>query len=283
MPFKQTWYIQDHVVKVEFWGILTIEDVVKSFNVSGKFLIESQAHSVHFIHDWTKLEHIPTNFREIRNRVDFNQNPAFGKLGSVLIYGAGQASLKTVGDLIFQMFQIRTHMTDKLESALAYLQQQEPHLQSLLHQKVLTHVKWQLQGHILYSHHPHSAEDITLRNQNALKLILAEGKPPAVHMLIDFSLIEGSEYPKDVRELLRISTSSPEFQEARDNLIHHPLFGWVVVFGVQNPNVNVSGKIIAQKYSYKRKEVDTLKEAISFLKHIDPNISNVVSKQVDST
>jgi|GEM_PF-664164 len=282
MPFKQTWYIKDHVVKVEFWGALTIDEVVKSFHVSGKFLIESHAQRVHFIYDWHNLEHFPTNFREIRQAVDFSLNPALGKLGAVAIYGAKQHTLRSVGDLLFQLFQIRTHMADDLESALAYLEQLDSRLKPLLNQKIVNSVRWYLKGHILSCYNLHTADDIMIRNQNAFNLIMAEGKPPSVHLLIDYSLPEESDTPTDIRKLVRFSTSSPEFQEARDNLIGHPLFGWVVAFGIHNPNFNVTGKIIAQKYGYKRKEVDTLEDAIAFLKQIDSNITHVMSKQVDS-
>lgn len=282
MPFRQSWYIQDHVVKVEFWGSLTIEDLIKSFDVSGKFLIESHAPRIHFIYDWSELEHFPTNFKEIRQGIDFNQNPAFGKLGLVVIISTKQYPLKAVGDLIFQIFQIRTYTTDTLESALIYLQQRDSFLKPLLHQKILSHVRWHLKGHVLYCHHADTADDIMIRNQNALNLIQTDGKLPAVHMLIDFSLTEDADYTKDIRELLRFSTSSPEFQKARDALIRHPLFGWVVVFGIKSENVNMGGKIVAQKFSYKRKDVDTIDDAMAFLKQIDSNVAHLLGKQVDS-
>jgi hypothetical protein len=275
MPFKQTWYIQDHVVKVEFWGVLKIEDVVQSFNVFGQFLNESNAQRVHFVHDWSKLEKFPANFSSIHKAIDLSQNSSLEKLGSVIIYGA-QHHLRAVGDLMFQLLHIRIHITEDFESALSFLQKQDPYLKSILDHKISTDVKWHIQGYILYCYNVHTADDIKARNQNALKLIEAEGKPPYVHMLIDFSLPEDPNYSANVRELVRFSTSSQEFQDARDKLIRHPLFGWVVAFNVQNLNSTVSGKIIAQKYGYKRKDVDTLEDAIVFLKQVDPTINKIL-------
>jgi len=276
MPFHQEWLIPERIVKVSFWGNLTVEEIANSFKVSGKFLMESQATRVHFVHDWSRLKTFPTNLSQIRNATNFGENPAMNKLGWVVVYGVKQKLLRFIGDLTFQLFQIRTHMTDDFDSALKFLHQQDA---TLVSEKKSTDVSWYLKGHILYCYDVITDEDMTLRNQNALNLIEQDGKPPYVHMLIDFSSTASDTYESDVRDLVRRSLSSKEFADARDNLIRHPLFGWVVVFQVHNRNINVGGKIVAMKYNYKRKEVATLTEAVEFLKQIDPHVASLLQLQ----
>jgi len=273
MPFQQEWLIPDRVVKVVFSGELTVEEIARSFMISGKFLMESQAERVHFIHDWSQLEKFPTNLSQIRSATDFGDNPFMNKLGWVVVFGVRHKILRFVGDITFQLFHIRTHMTDDMETSLAFLHQQDPTLQK---PQDFTKADWYLKGHILHCYDVLTADEMTQRNRNALQLLEKEGKPPAVHMIIDFSSTDVDNYEADVRELVRRSTSSREFADARDNLIRHPLFGWVVVFGVHNRNINVGGKIVSMKYSYKRKEVNTISEAAAFLKQIDPNVAKLL-------
>ena len=276
MPFHQEWFIPNRIVKVTFSGNLSIEEIAKSFMVSGKFLLESDADRVHFIHDWSQLETFPTNLSHIRNATSIRNNPALHKLGWVVIFGARDKLMRFVGDLTFQLFRIHTHMTEDLDSALEFLYR---HDNTLEKPNTFTDVRWYLQGHILYCHDVLNAEEMTQRNTNALKLLEEEGQPPYVHMLIDFASTNTDEFDADVRDLVRRSTSSQEFEDARDNLVRHPLFGWVVVFNIHSRNINVGGKIVATKYNYKRKEVNSLQEAIEFLKQVDPHIAMTLNRQ----
>lgn len=278
MPFHQEWFVPNRIVKVTFSGNLTPEEIGKSFTVSGKFLLESDAERVHFIHDWSQLENFPTNISLIRNAVNVGDTPSRSKLGWVVIFGARQPLLRFVGDLVFQLFRIRTHMTDNFATALEFLYQQDLTLKK---QNNFTDVRWYLKGHILYCQDVFNAEEMTRRNTNALNLLESEGKPPYVHMLIDFASTNTADFDADVRELVRRSTSSKAFADARDKLVRHPLFGWVVVFNIHDRNINAGGKIVAMQYNYKRKEVDSLPEAINFLKQVDPNIASIFSTQSD--
>lgn len=279
MPFHQEWLIPERVVKVTFTGTLTVEEIAKSFRVSSGFLLQSRAERVHFIHDWSRLEKFPMNLSQIRNSINIADNPFADKLGWVVVFGVRHTVLRFVGDLTFQLFQIRTHMTDDMDSALEFLYKQDTTLQS---QEKNTDVKWYLKGHILYCKDVLTADEMIERNTNALELLEQDGKPPYVHMLIDFASTNIENYDLNVRELVRRSTSSQAFANARDNLIQHPLFGWVIVFNVHNRNINVSGKIVSMKYNYKRKEVNSLPEAIDFLKQVDPNITIALQTQPHS-
>ncbi len=274
MPFHQEWLITDQVVRVVFTGQLTIEDIAKSFMVSGKFIAESEAKRVHFIHDWTQLDGFPTNLNQIRSSTEMDENPYADRLGWVVIFGAQGKILRFLGDIVFQLYQIRTHMTSNLDEAIAFLEKQDP---TLVKSPKLTEVEWYLEGHIIKCFDVVPEEDMIQRNRNVLKLIEAEGKPPHVHMLIDFSSSNSKDYALDVRQLVRRSTYSIDFANTRDELLRHPLFGWVVVYGVHSNNINVSGKIISMKYNYKRKEVTTIQEAIDFLKRVDSNIAKLLS------
>lgn len=281
MPFKQTWYTHDHIVKVDLYGEITAAEIAQSFQVSRKFLQDSTADRVHFIHDWSGITSFPTNPLEIRRALNRPYNTKSDKLGWVVIYGVEKELLRFIGELTFQFFQIHSHMTDTLDSALEFLTQQYPTLKPFLDERSLTEVHWHIQGHVLYCRGVFTADQMFIRNLNSFQLIEREGKPPYVHMLIDYTTTDIKDYSSNLRELVRWSNSSPEFQAARDNLLKHPLFGWVVSVGGHSRNIKISGKILSSRYNYKRKEVDTLDEALTFLKQVDSNIARILQFSSD--
>lgn len=280
MPFHQEWLMPDGIVKVTFWGDLTAEEIAKSFSVSGQFLAKSQASRVHFVHDWSQLTSFPTNLSQIRDATDFGENLFRERLGWVVVYGVQHKLLRFVGDITFQLFQIRTHMTQDLDTALDFLYEQDKALQK---NRSFTDVSWYLKGHILYCYDVLDSSEMILRNQNALKLLEQDGKRPFVHMMIDFSSTKSESHSTDIRDVVRRSAPSITFAQARNNLIQHPLFGWVVVFNVHNPNINVGGKIVATRYNYKRKEVSTLVDAITFIKQVDPHVASILDSNPSNT
>lgn len=277
MPFKQAWYIEDRIVKVELYGDLTAEEIAESFMVSGEFLIEAGEHRIHFIHDWAQIKSYPTNLHDIHHLLNSSMSGVSDNLGWVVIYGAETKLLRFIGDLTFQRFQIRTHKTDDFDSALAFLQQQDPSLKTAISQKPLMDVTWYLPGHIIYCHDLIDPDAMMQRNLNAYALLNAEGKPPFVHLLIDFTSTDSPDYNVNIRNIMRRSRHSPEFEAARDQLIQHPLFGWVVVFGIKDANLNVGGKINAMRTNYKRKDVESLNEALTFIKQVDPHVAQLLN------
>lgn len=278
MPYNHTWYIQNHILKVELSGEITLEEMSDSLEVTAQFLQDSSAEHVHFILDWSQLKRFPTNIREIRRALQVNQQ-MLGKIGAVLVYGVANESMKFLANLAFQVFHMRIQMVSDFEAALDALRHQDGKLASIIDKQRRTDVTWYLPGHILYCYDLIVPEDMMKRNQKAYDMIEAEGKPPYVHMLIDFSSTDIEEYSVNVRNIVQRSKHSPEFEEARENLIQHPLFGWVVVFNIENPSLNLGGKLNAMRTNYKRKDVPSLIDALNFLKQVDPNITNLLPKK----
>lgn len=277
MPFKQAWYIEDRIVKVELYGDLTAEEIAESFMMSGEFLIEAGEHRIHFIHDWAQIKSHPTNLHDIHHLLNVNMSGLFDNLGLVVIYGTETKLLRLIGELTFQRFQIRTHRTDDFDSTLEFLLQQDPSLKTAISQKPFTDVTWYLSGHIMYCHDLIDPDAMMQRNLNAYALLNAEGKPPFVHLFIDFTSTDSPDYTVNVRNIMRRSRHSPEFEVARDQLIRHPLFGWVVVFGIKDANLNAGGKINAMRTNYKRKDVESLEEALVFIKQVDPHVAQILN------
>lgn len=278
MPFAHEWYIPQHIARITFYGELTTRDIEEAFKISGQYIDESNARAIHFLHDWSRLTRLPANLKELRQSFSFPLGGIrLGKLGMVIVYGVETETLRLLGDLIFQYLRVRAQMTGNLESALAILRAKDATIFDAP-QTTSTAVSWHLKSHILYCYGVITSDDMLARNINAARLIEADGKPPFVHLIIDYSISKAEDYPTDIRNLIHRSESSEEFERARDQLVTNPLFGWVVAIGSPTRNIEVGATIVAARNNYRRKEVANLNEAITFLKQVDPNIAKLLNK-----
>lgn len=137
-------------------------------------------------------------------------------------------------------------------------------------------ISWYLPRRILYTYDAVSAEAMLDRNRRLLKLIEAEGLAPAVHVIIDYSQTPPEAYSKGLAYFVERARSSDEFVRVREELVTHPLFGWVVAFGEPSALVDVGGSVMATKNRYRRHSADTLEDGLRFLKLIDPTLQDVL-------
>jgi hypothetical protein len=137
-------------------------------------------------------------------------------------------------------------------------------------------VYWHLFGHIIYTYDVIDVEERIDRNQRILDLLEQEGQPPKVHLLIDFSSTDHGNYSYALSERLEHHKDNDELRESSKRLADNSLFGWVVSIGAQNQELTASANVMATKFKYRRRVVDTLEEAIEFLKKVDSNLSEKV-------
>jgi len=128
MPFEQQWIIPNHVVFVKLSGILTVEEIGASFEMSMDFVDEHLGENpIHFLHDWTELEIFPTSLALIKRSTNRKLKDR-SKLGWVVAYSSDQFMLRFISDIVFRIFQVHFRMVENLDQAQMLLQNIDPTL-----------------------------------------------------------------------------------------------------------------------------------------------------------
>lgn len=127
MPHQQTWLIKNHVVAVTFSGELTAEDIGNAFHESAQHVIESSDAPVHFLHDWRNVERFPTSLSQVF-KASQNSKAPLSKVGWVVAYGKYNKLFKFMGDIFFQLFNVRFRLCETREEAVDFLCQQDQRL-----------------------------------------------------------------------------------------------------------------------------------------------------------
>lgn len=130
MPTEQQWYVPERVVRVRFYGKLTLDEIVDAFATSAELVDATSAPPVHFIHDWTELDSFPTNIIDIRRSTTVRvKDPK--RIGWVVAYAKNDQILQSMSNIVFQLFRIRFQMVDSADEAVAFLQRMDSKLPPL--------------------------------------------------------------------------------------------------------------------------------------------------------
>ena len=130
-------------------------------------------------------------------------------------------------------------------------------------------VTWFLQGRIIHCYDVLTVEEILERNRKILHLIKTEAKPPKVHLLFDYSSTDYGNYDADLRTIMMRIRSNEELAYIRNEVMRHPLRGWIVGVGVQNIKLQTAWNVLATMSNALRQDARTMEEAIEFLKSVD--------------
>ena len=135
-----------------------------------------------------------------------------------------------------------------------------------------TDVHWYLPGRIIYCYDVFTVEERIERNRKILHLIETEGQPPQVHTLIDFSSTDYGNYAANLQDMIALYESNEELRAVRDAWCQHPLDGWTISVGARNQVYTSNANVMAGRMQYDRRSVDTLEDAIAFLKKVDKTL-----------
>lgn len=123
---------------------------------------------------------------------------------------------------------------------------------------------WLIPGRVIYQC---ATENLTLDEIAAVAqfnadLMTNEGQPPNVHLIMDYENIES------------IPSNFIKTRQASAVMVGHPMMEWGV--GVQVPGsvINFVATTFAQLFRVKYKAFNTYKEAVDFLKWIDPSLDD---------
>ena len=143
-------------------------------------------------------------------------------------------------------------------------------------------VHWHLPGRIIYSYDVLSVSERIERNREILRLLETEGQPPKVHLLIDFSSTGHGNYILGLQDMIDRQETNEELKQLTKQVAEHPLLGWVVSIGEQNQSLTAAATVLATKLKYRRRAVDTLEEALDFLKKADASLPLEPKRREDS-
>ncbi|MEO1289591.1 MAG: hypothetical protein AAFV93_17640 [Chloroflexota bacterium] len=120
MPHSHTWLSENQVVYVVFSGIMSSDDIGEAFHESARYVIESSEAPVHFLHNWQSLESFPTSLSQVV-KVSQNTKAPLKKVGWIVAYGKHSRSFEFMGNIFFQLFNVRFKLVKTLDDALTFL------------------------------------------------------------------------------------------------------------------------------------------------------------------
>ncbi len=135
-------------------------------------------------------------------------------------------------------------------------------------------ISWFLKGRVLYTPGTTVREEMSERNGLILELIESEGKSPLVHTLIDHT----NRYNADelVRQPKRLNYYAElGYEEVRQRLHTHPMFGWVISVATPNVALKLAGTVASQQRNYRWHSTATLEEALDFLQERDVTLPDL--------
>lgn len=128
MPHKQSWLIKNHVVSVYFSGIVSAEEVGEAFHLSEEHVLESSDPPVHFLHNWQDVSQFPRSISAVYKATENSKVP-IRHIGWVVAYGKSTRLYRFMGDIFFQLFNVRFRLFETLEEAINFLVQNDNRLE----------------------------------------------------------------------------------------------------------------------------------------------------------
>ena len=136
--------------------------------------------------------------------------------------------------------------------------------------------RWYLPGHIIFAPGATGQKSVLVRNREIFALMDTQGRPPKVHVLIDYRDMEPGDSNTGLEDVLGHLRDSSEYDRVIRDITQHPLIGWVVSIGSPSPRYRTAMNVLALKDGVRRHEVSTLEEAIDFLKGKDPSLRDKI-------
>lgn len=132
MGHDVSWIVEDRVILHRHLDTLTAEDMISVSDVSLEMLSNAES-AVHVIADLTDLNGLHPdlmnvgNLRKLSNTFIKHEN-----LGSLVIYGTDNCTVKFLASVLFQTMKKECRIVDDRASAIASLKRLDPTLEQAL-------------------------------------------------------------------------------------------------------------------------------------------------------
>ncbi len=133
MSAEVKWYVEDRVLYLRIYGIVTLEDI-QNLNVTATSLVAASKSIVHVMVDLSEIERFPTSLATIKEFVKPTSNQQ--ALGWVILFGTTNPLLRFLASVVTQLAgeNVRMRMLDQLSDALEFLCKQDETLADILPQ-----------------------------------------------------------------------------------------------------------------------------------------------------
>lgn len=127
MPYKISWYLQPHVLLIQYYDKVTLEEVQNAYEEIRRMVAESNG-KVYTLMDMTRMAQLPMDIRGLRNLFSTQLLPM---QGSALMYGHHNV-FDIILSAITRLTNIPIYRVPNLEAALAWLRKHDPELRQRL-------------------------------------------------------------------------------------------------------------------------------------------------------
>jgi hypothetical protein len=137
--------------------------------------------------------------------------------------------------------------------------------------RVAVHVGWYLEGRILQVTDCVTEEEWWERDRLLLQYLDEGGKPPCVHLLLDYRALDDAERAVCVRSFRSYSEAvfARRYPDRR-RVSQHYLLGWLLT--IDAPGGHHLAQTVAQVGNIRYRAFDTLEEGVAFLKSVDETL-----------
>lgn len=129
MPLEITWYIPDQVWLVRFSGDVTHEDM-RDYDKQLDEMLRGRTEPVCLIHDLAAVESFPLNWTALTHVLKTPRRAAIAHTANII--PTQTALTEAIADFFARVFRQPAYNAPSLDTALAYLCEQAPHLKNLL-------------------------------------------------------------------------------------------------------------------------------------------------------
>ncbi|MEP6988282.1 MAG: hypothetical protein ABI970_21940 [Chloroflexota bacterium] len=117
MSVGVTWLVEGHLLLLNSWGKVNVDELAEMDTRIGTMLENAQVPLVHGIHDHSRAQQIPS--AKDLMKVKAGQNP---RVGWLIIIGLDNKLMKFFVSVAGQVLNIRLRFMNSLEEALVFLQ-----------------------------------------------------------------------------------------------------------------------------------------------------------------
>lgn len=120
-------------------------------------------------------------------------------------------------------------------------------------------IEWHLENHVLMTTYEGELTIDELRESNQNTKDFVENTSHTVHNIVDINALE--KFPTTIKEMIGVADS-----------LKHENIGWFVIIGSNRLQSFVVG-VLAQIFGAQIKSVNTLEEALTFLRNVDSDLT----------
>ncbi len=125
-----SWYVKDRVLYNYYGKVVTLEDLSRQAEIDIQMAEQSSAERIHYIIDAREVQSYPVSILSINNALkDLLRHP---KTGFVIVLANHNRLLRTLAQIIPQVFGVQVKVFAQLTEALEFIRHEDKTLSTLV-------------------------------------------------------------------------------------------------------------------------------------------------------